>query len=80
MVNVIIDSKYYREQFDDWLAGGKVDYKRKTYYWSAREGCLGWEIEIMEDREWCDLSDKELKNIINSIEKCLRRHKTVYTC
>ena len=63
MATVIIDSKYYREQFDDWLAGGKVDYKRETYYWTSRKGCFCWEIEIMEDREWCDLSDKELKNL-----------------
>ena len=24
-LNVTIDSKYHRDQFDDWLAGGKVE-------------------------------------------------------
>lgn len=80
MTNVIIDSKYYREKFDDWLAGGKVDYKKRTYYWSARAGCFGWEIEPMKEKNWYDLSEKELKEIIKLIEECIYKHKTNYTC
>lgn len=80
MTNVIIDSKYYREQFDDWLAGGKVDYKKGTYYWYARAGCFGWEIEPMKEKDWYDLSEKELKKIIKLIEECIYKHKTNYTC
>ena len=35
MMKIIIDSQYHRDQFDDWLAGGKVEYNGKTYYWYA---------------------------------------------
>lgn len=80
MINVTIDSKYYREQFDDWLAGGKVDYKRKTYYWSARSACYGWEVEPLKEKDWYDLSEEELKNIFKLIEECICEHKTNYTC
>ena len=27
MLTIIIDSKYHRRQFDDWLAGGTAEYK-----------------------------------------------------
>ena len=36
MIKIIIDSQYHRYQFDDWLAGGKIEYKDKKYYWSAQ--------------------------------------------
>ena len=76
----MIDSKYYREQFDDWLAGGIVDYKRKTYYWSAQSACYGWEVVPLKEKDWYDLSEKEIKSVFKLIEECIRKHKTNYTC
>jgi len=42
MIKIIIDSQYHRKQFDDWLAGGKAEYKGKTYYWSAQNNNYGF--------------------------------------
>ncbi len=54
MIKIIIDSKYHRDQFDDWLAGGRFELKGKTYYWSARNSNLGfgWEIEPVSEEDW----------------------------
>jgi hypothetical protein len=75
---MVINSKYYREQFDDWLAGGKIEYKRGIYYWSARKSNYGWEIEPVREKDWYKFSDKEFNKIITAIEECLYGHKTDY--
>ena len=79
-VFITIDSKYQRDQFDDWLAGGKVEYKRKTYYWSAQDSNygFGWEIEPTTEEDWNDISEDEFNRITALIEKCLHEHKTEY--
>jgi len=42
MIKIIIDSKYHREQFDDWLAGGKIEAKnKKIYYWTGQNNNYG---------------------------------------
>ena len=80
MVKIIIDSQYHRDQFDDWLAGGKVEYKRKTYYWSAQNSNygFGWEIEPITEGDWNDISEGEFDTITKLIEGCLYKHKTEY--
>lgn len=79
-VVIVIDSKYYRDQFDDWLAGGKAEYKGKTYYWSASNSNygFGWEIEPITEEDWNDIPEDEFNKIIKSIETCLCEHRTEY--
>lgn len=80
--NIIIkiDSKYHRTQFDDYLAGGKVEHKKKIYYWSAQNNNynFGWEIEPVDEKDWDDLSEEESNEIISLIEEYLYIHKTEY--
>lgn len=80
MIKIMIDSQYHRDQFDDWLAGGKVEYKRKTYYWHAQNSNYGfnWEIEPITEEDWNDISENEFNKIITLIEKCLYEHKIEY--
>lgn len=81
MVKIIIDSLYYRDQFDDWLAGGKVVYKNdKKCYWSAQNNNygFGWEIEPITNDNWYDISEDKFKKIITLIKRCLNEHRTEY--
>ena len=75
-----VDAKYYRNQFDDWLAGGSVYYRGRRYYWSAQDNNygFGWEIEPVTDEEWEDISKDEFNRIISLVEKCLYEHETEY--
>ena len=79
-ISVTIDSKYHRDQFDDWLAGGKVEYKDKGYYWSAQNSSygFGWEIERVTEDDWIDIPKDKFNEIITLIEKCLDEHRTEY--
>jgi hypothetical protein len=81
MTKIIIDSKYHRGQFDDWLAGGKLECGRKTYYWSAQNSNYGfnWEIEPVTVEDWNDISENQLNQIIALIKECLYEHRTEYT-
>lgn len=80
MIKIMIDSQYHRDQFDDWLAGGKVEYKRKTYYWSAQNSNygLGWEIQPVSEEDWANIVEDEFNDIINLIETCLYKHRIEY--
>ena len=77
---VTIDSKYLRNQFDDWLAGGTVEYKEKIYYWSAYNSNygFGWEIQPISEENWNNISEDEFDEIIKFIESCLYEHKIKY--
>jgi hypothetical protein len=79
-MSVTVDSKYHRDQFDDWLAGGKVEYEDRRYYWSAQNnGCgFGWEIEPVSEDDWTDIPKDKSNEIIRLIEKCLYQHRTEY--
>ena len=79
-ISVTIDSKYHRDQFDDWLAGGKVEYKDKGYYWSAQNSGhgFGWEVEPVTEEDWSDIPKDRYKEIITLIEKSLYEHRTEY--
>jgi hypothetical protein len=79
-IRVTVDSFYHRVQFDDWLAGGEVEYKGRTYYWSAQDGNygFGWEIEAVTEEDWSDIPKDKSDEIITLIEKCLCRHRTEY--
>jgi len=80
MIKIIIDSQYHRKQFDDWLAGGKAEYKGKTYYWSAQNNNygFGWEIEPIDDADWCDITENEFNQITRIVKECLYKHKIEY--
>jgi len=80
MIKIIIDSQYHRDQFNDWLAGGIVEDKGKTYYWSAQDSNygFGWEIEPVTEDDWDDVSENEFNKIITLVEKCLYEHRTEY--
>jgi len=79
-ISITIDLKYHRDQFDDQLAGGKVEYKRKTYYWSAQDSNygFGWEIEPITEEDWSGLDEDEFNELMRVIERCLCEHKTEY--
>ena len=79
-VFITIDSKYHRDQFDDWLAGGKIEYKWKTHHWSAQNSNygFGWEIEPITEEDWSGLDEDEFNELIRIIEKCLYEHTTEY--
>ncbi len=81
MIKVIIDSKYCRHQFDDYLAGGKVEYRGKIYYWLAQDSNygFGWEVEPITEEDWKDITEKEYSRITGIVEKFLCEHKTKYT-
>ncbi len=80
MIKIIIDSQYHRDQFDDWLAGGKVEYKDNKYYWSAQNNnySFGWEIEPIAEEDWRDITEEEFNQITRLVEECLYEHKTEY--
>lgn len=75
-----IDSKYFREQFDDWLAGGRIEFKDRVYFWSAYDSNygFGWEIEPVTEKEWSNISEVEFEEIMSYIRKCLNKHETTY--
>jgi hypothetical protein len=80
MIKIIIDSQYHRDQFDDWLAGGEVEYKDKKYYWSAQNDNygFGWEIEPIAEEDWRDITEEEFNQITRLVKECLHEHKTEY--
>jgi hypothetical protein len=80
MIKIIVDSQYRRDQFDDWLAGGKVEYRRETYYWSAQNSNygFGWEVQPVSEENWANIVEDEFNNIINLIESCLCKHQIEY--
>ena len=75
-----IDTKYHRDQFDDWLAGGDVYYKGRRYCWCAQNSNydFGWEIEPITEEDWGDISGDEINEIIDLIKNCLYKHGTEY--
>jgi hypothetical protein len=77
---VTIDSKYHRSKFDDYLAGGKIEYKEKAYYWYAQDSNygFGWEVEPITEVDWSSLDENEFIEVMRIIEKCLYEHKTEY--
>jgi len=80
MIKIIIDSQYQRDQFDDWLAGGKVECKGKTHHWSAQNSNygFGWEVEPITEEDWSGLDEDEFNELMRVIERCLSEHKTEY--
>jgi hypothetical protein len=79
-IGVTVDTLYHRDQFDDWLAGGTVQDKEKTYYWSAQDSSygFGWEIEPVAEDDWSDIPCGESKRMITLIRKCLYTHRVEY--
>jgi hypothetical protein len=80
MLKITIDSQYHRDRFDDWLAGGKVEFKGKTYYWSAENSNygFGWEIQPVSEKDWDNIAEDIFNKIIGFIENCLYEHQTEY--
>jgi hypothetical protein len=81
-VAVTVDSQCYRKQFDDWLSGGTVEYKDKTYYWAAEDVRYGWDIEPIiepiDEEHWGDIQEAERCQIVDFIIQCLCKHKLRY--
>ena len=79
-IKIIVDIHYHRSQSDDWLAGGRLESKGKTYYWSAEDNNygFGWEIEPISEHDWSGISKDEYNRITQLIEKCLYEHTTEY--
>lgn len=79
-ISVAVNSKYHRDQFNDWLAGGSVEYRGKSYYWSAQDSGygFGWEIDPVTEEDWSNISETEYEQIANFIVKCLVMHQTKY--
>lgn len=80
MIKVVIGSQYHRTQFDDWLAGGKIEYKGEKYHWSAQDSNygFGWEIEPIDEEDWSNLDEEEFNRIIKVIAKCINEHESEY--
>ena len=80
LLAITVDSKYYRGQFDDWVAGGRAEYRERTFYWAARDSQYGygWEIEPVGEDDWNDISEDEVDRITALIKKCLQEHKSEY--
>lgn len=79
-IKIVIDSKYHRDQFDNWIASGKVEFRGKIYSWSACDSSngFGWDIEPVYEREWNDIDEGEYEQIIKLIEKALYLHRSEY--
>ena len=79
-ISVNIDSKYQRDQFDDYLAGGKVEYMGEVYHWSAQDSNygFGWEVEPVDEDDWRDIREDEFSAITRLIERCLCEHKAEF--
>jgi len=80
MIKITIDSQYHRGEFDDWLAGGKVEYKGKTHHWSAENSNygFGWEIEPVSEEDWANIPEDKFDSIVSLIESCLYQHQAEY--
>ena len=80
MIKITIDSKYFRKQFDDWLAGGTIEFNGKVYYWTAQDSHygLGWEIEPVTEEDWSDLNEHRFSKFMEIIERFLCEHKSEY--
>jgi len=77
---VTVDCFYHRDQFDDWLAGGKVERKGEVYYWSAQDSNygFGWDIEAITEEDWGDMPEGESKRIVALIENRLYARRKAY--
>lgn len=78
IVVVTVDSQYYRKQFEDWLAGGTVEYRAKTYYWAAEDVRYGWQVEPVDEEHWGDIEEAERHQIAAVIMECLCKHESRY--
>lgn len=80
MIKITVDLEYHREEFDDWLAAGKVEYERRIYHWSAQNNNygFGWEIQPLSEKDWSKITDGEFNRIIALIESCCCKHQAEY--
>jgi len=71
MIKIAIDSQYYRGQFDDWFAAGRVECGNKTCYWLAENSnCgFGWDITPTCEDDWDDFDETQLKTIFEYIQR-----------
>lgn len=79
-VIVNVETKQYRDQFDDRVAGGKVEYRGSIYYWSAEDSNygFGWEVSRITDEDWVNLDESECSELLKFIKICLCEHKIEY--
>lgn len=79
-IHVSIESMYHRDQFDDWLAGGRIEINGRTYYWSAQDSNygFGWEMEPVNDDDWIDISEDQFEKIASLVRGCLKEYRVDY--
>jgi len=67
-VTVTITSKVFREQFGDWLAGGRVEVDGKTYEFAVmRHECrTGWNIEYTDEEPEDEAVDKVVEEALDA--------------
>jgi len=78
---VVVESLYYREQFDDWLAGGYMRVGSSVCRWSAHNSNygFGWDIEpVDEEWGWSRLSEVEAGQAVAAIQHVLKIHRYEY--
>ena len=77
---VMINSQYYRDQFDDYLAGGTIEFNNEKYYWSAinYNNGFGWEIDPIIEDSWNDITEIDFNELMEIIEESLIEHKSEY--
>jgi len=78
---VVIESLVHREQFDDWLAGGRLEVNSAVCYWQAQDSGygFGWDIEpALEDQGWPGLIEVQADAGVAAIARALRAHKYEY--
>ena len=78
---VIIESLYHREQFQDWVGGGKLEIGPTTCMWRAyNSGAgFGWDIEpVAEERGWSVLSDEQAVAALSAVQHTLEVHRYEY--
>lgn len=78
---VVIESLYHRDQFDDWLAGGRLEIGDVTCYWEASDSCagFGWVIEpAVENVGWPDLTEAQSDAAVLAVERALQAHRSEY--
>jgi hypothetical protein len=77
VVRIVIDSQYHRDQFDDWLAGGRVEYEGRMYHWSGYDSGygFGWEIEPVGLEGWETIAENQFEQVIELIKDCLHKHR-----
>lgn len=79
---VVVESLYYREQFDDWVGGGQLKVGSATCLWRAHNNLtgFGWDVEpVALEQGWSDLTEEQAELATGAIVHALQTHRCEYT-